>query len=78
MDVVISVNEVRVEVTDVDDTTIEGPLVMTTHQSARLEFKHGIVGMHERVAAFGGTLVAERTPDHGFRVTALIPLRVGP
>jgi signal transduction histidine kinase len=35
---------------------------------------HGIVGMRERVGAFGGWLVAEPRPDHGFRVLARIPL----
>ncbi len=37
--------------------------------------KHGIVGMHERVGAFGGTLVAELMPGSGFRVVAHIPLQ---
>jgi signal transduction histidine kinase len=35
---------------------------------------HGIVGMRERVGAFGGSLVARPQPDHGFRVVARIPL----
>jgi signal transduction histidine kinase len=35
---------------------------------------HGIVGMRERVGAFGGRLVAEPRPDGGFRVRARIPL----
>jgi signal transduction histidine kinase len=37
--------------------------------------KNGIVGMHERVGAFGGTLVAKLVPGHGFRVVAHIPLQ---
>jgi signal transduction histidine kinase len=36
---------------------------------------HGVLGMRERVAAFGGTLVAETTAGRGFRVVAAIPLR---
>jgi signal transduction histidine kinase len=35
---------------------------------------HGIVGMRERVAAFGGWLVAEPVGGRGFRVLAEIPL----
>jgi len=35
---------------------------------------HGIVGMRERVAAFGGRLTAEQLPDGGFLVAARIPI----
>jgi signal transduction histidine kinase len=35
---------------------------------------HGIVGMRERVGAFGGWLVAEPGPGRGFRVQAEIPV----
>ncbi len=35
---------------------------------------HGIVGMRERVTAFGGRLVAEPLPGHGFHVLAEIPV----
>jgi signal transduction histidine kinase len=35
---------------------------------------HGIIGMRERIGAFGGWLVAEPRPDRGFRVLACIPL----
>ena len=34
----------------------------------------GIVGMYERIAAFGGWFVAEPLADQGFRVTAEIPV----
>ncbi|GAA2542023.1 histidine kinase [Winogradskya consettensis] len=37
---------------------------------------HGIMGMRERVAALGGTLVAGDGPDGGFRVRASIPVTV--
>jgi signal transduction histidine kinase len=37
---------------------------------------HGIVGMRERVALFGGELVAAPTAD-GFCVTATLPVPVG-
>ncbi|MFE0459897.1 sensor histidine kinase [Kitasatospora sp. NPDC058965] len=35
---------------------------------------HGIVGMRERVAAYGGTLTTGARPEGGFQVDALIPL----
>jgi signal transduction histidine kinase len=35
---------------------------------------HGIVGMRERIAAFGGWLVAEPVAGQGFRVTAEVPV----
>jgi len=35
---------------------------------------HGIVGMRERVGAFGGSLVAQPCPDGGFHVVAEVPI----
>jgi signal transduction histidine kinase len=35
---------------------------------------HGIIGMRERIAAFGGRLVAEPVAGRGFRVTAEVPV----
>jgi signal transduction histidine kinase len=35
---------------------------------------HGIVGMHERIVAFGGWLVAEPLSDGGFHVLAEVPI----
>jgi signal transduction histidine kinase len=37
--------------------------------------RHGIVGMRERAAAFGGTLDAGPRPEGGFQVTAFLPAR---
>lgn len=34
---------------------------------------HGLIGMHERVAAFGGTLVARPRPIKGFEIIATLP-----
>jgi signal transduction histidine kinase len=36
---------------------------------------HGLVGMRERVVAHGGGFAAGPTPDGGFRVSAMVPLR---
>jgi signal transduction histidine kinase len=40
--------------------------------------QHGIVGMRERAAAFGGTLDAGPRPGGGFQVTAFLPVRGQP
>ncbi len=40
---------------------------------------HGVIGMRERAALYGGTLEAGPGPDGGFRVAAVLPLaEVGP
>jgi signal transduction histidine kinase len=39
---------------------------------------HGIVGMSERAAAYGGTLRAGARPGGGFEVEALIPMHEEP
>jgi signal transduction histidine kinase len=41
---------------------------------ADVDTGHGIVGMRERIGAFGGWLVAEPTADGGFQVTAEVPI----
>lgn len=38
---------------------------------------HGLLGMRERVSAFGGTLAAGPVDGAGFRVTVRVPLRAG-
>ena len=38
------------------------------------EHGHGIIGMRERVALFGGELVVGRAPGGGVRIHARIPL----
>jgi signal transduction histidine kinase len=39
---------------------------------------HGLLGMNERVALYGGELEAGRAPEGGFRVRAALPLNGGP
>jgi signal transduction histidine kinase len=39
---------------------------------------HGLIGMRERVALFGGSLQVGAHPDGGFRVAARLPLDPGP
>jgi signal transduction histidine kinase len=38
---------------------------------------HGLIGMRERVSLYGGLLAAGPLPEHGFGVTARLPLRGG-
>jgi signal transduction histidine kinase len=63
----VSDDDVRLEITDDGGRPDAQPL------PARPAAGHGIVGMRERVAAFGGWLTAEPLADRGFRVTAEIP-----
>jgi signal transduction histidine kinase len=60
--------EVTVEVTD-DGRGVTAP---TGDGQARVG--HGLIGMRERVAVFGGDLEAGPRPDGGFRVAARLPL----
>jgi signal transduction histidine kinase len=59
-----------VEVEVVDDG--EGPAANGGERG------HGIIGMHERAALFGGRLRAGPAPGHGFAVHARIPFEEGP
>jgi signal transduction histidine kinase len=61
-------HEVTVEVTD-DGRGVTAP---TGDGPARVG--HGLIGMRERVAAFGGDLEAGPRPGGGFRVAARLPL----
>ena len=67
VEVAISDRAVRVEV--VDNGSPGGQ-----RADAPAPLGHGIVGMRERVAAFGGSLVAQPGPDGGFQVVAEVPI----
>jgi signal transduction histidine kinase len=63
-------HEVTVEVTD------DGRGAVPPTGEGRAGTGHGLIGMRERVAAFGGDLEASPGPDGGFRVAARLPLAV--
>jgi signal transduction histidine kinase len=63
-------HEVMVEVTDDG----RGAVVPTGDGRARVG--HGLIGMRERVAVFGGDLQTGPRPGGGFRVAARLPLAV--
>jgi signal transduction histidine kinase len=62
------------------DVTVEilddGGGAATSTGEGRAGTGHGLIGMRERVAAFGGDLEAGPGPDGGFRVAARLPLAV--
>jgi signal transduction histidine kinase len=69
--VAVSARDVRIEVTDDGPPTGRpaGPGVMPGH---------GIMGMRERIGAFGGSLITGPCPGGGFRVLAEVPLQAAP
>jgi signal transduction histidine kinase len=48
--------------------------VTETSTLERADEHHGIAGMRERTAVFGGSLVAEPSDEGGFRVSARLPV----
>ena len=71
VDVAVLGKDVRIEVTDDGHPAgrADGPGVMPGH---------GIVGMRERIGAFGGSLAAGPCPADGFRVLAEVPAQGAP
>jgi signal transduction histidine kinase len=62
--------DVTVEVTD------DGRGVVAPTSDGRARVGHGLIGMRERVAVFGGDLEAGPRPGGGFRVAARLPFAV--
>src|SRR5215216_1231436 len=60
--------DVTVEVTD------DGRAAVTSGSDGQAGTGHGLIGMRERVAAFGGELEVGPRPGGGFRVAARLPL----
>jgi signal transduction histidine kinase len=61
-------------VISLDVTDDGGPAVLPADGERPAGPGHGIVGMRERIAAFGGWLHAEPLAGRGFRVTAQVPI----
>jgi signal transduction histidine kinase len=78
-DVLVEIRQdgVRIEVTDSGQ---DAASIIQNHQVADARSTdgdgHGILGMRERAAAFGGTLKAGPVSGGGFSVTAFLPLDV--
>ena len=64
---------VRIRVTDTGPPG--GPASAAGASSAAAAAGHGIAGMRERAAIFGGTLDAGPLPDEGFQVAAFLPVQ---
>jgi signal transduction histidine kinase len=72
VDLAVSDDQVRIEVADDG-----GPAARPPGEDGRPAGPgpgHGIVGMRERIGAFGGWLVAEPLADRGFHVLAEVPV----
>ncbi len=61
-------HELDVTIIDSGDELLPAPTRRSTDGDG-----HGLIGMRERAALFGGTLTAEPRLDHGFKVTAILP-----
>ncbi len=72
VDLAVSADRVRLEVADDGGPDRRAPGAGEGAPGAGTG--HGIVGMRERVGAFGGWLVAEPLADRGFHVLAEIPV----
>jgi signal transduction histidine kinase len=77
VDLTVTGGRVRLEVADDGGPARRPPehaVAPGADRAAGLGTRHGIVGMRERVAAFGGWLVAEPLASGGFHVLAEIPV----
>ncbi|HWH12373.1 MAG TPA: histidine kinase [Solirubrobacteraceae bacterium] len=62
----------ELRITDSGHGRLPGPLLESDDDHAPVD-GHGVIGMRERAALFGGTLTAQPRLDHGFEVTAILP-----
>ncbi len=74
VDLAVSAHQVRLGVTDDGGPAGHPAGQDSPHPGPAREPGHGIVGMRERIGAFGGWLVAEPLTDRGFRVIAEVPI----
>jgi signal transduction histidine kinase len=65
--VAYSADELRIEVVDTGGTTAASAI-------SGLGEGRGLIGMRERLAVYGGTLIAGKRPTGGYRISAVIPL----
>jgi signal transduction histidine kinase len=72
IDVAVSAAEIRLEVSD--DGGSSGRSAGAQTRPTIPGTGHGIVGMRERIGAFGGWLAAEPLADGGFHVLAKVPI----
>jgi signal transduction histidine kinase len=72
VDLAVSAQQVRLEVAD-DGGPGEGPPA-SIGPAVSPSPGHGIMGMRERIGAFGGRLVTGPRAERGFRVVAEIPV----
>ena len=68
VDVVIAYCPDRIELTVRDEGQTPAP------STSPAEAGHGLSGMRERVALYGGSLVARASPDGGFELVATLPM----
>jgi signal transduction histidine kinase len=61
----------ELKITDSGHGPLPGPLLESDGRAP--SDGHGVIGMRERAALFGGTLTARPGLDHGFEVTAILP-----
>lgn len=73
--VVYGTDDVRVEIVNRGGSSSNGA---GPERPDPADSRHGILGMRERISAFGGTLVAEPLAGEGFRVTASVPTQDQP
>jgi signal transduction histidine kinase len=63
------VDGLELRITDAGAGRLPSPMVVATGEGGG----HGVIGMRERAALFGGTLTAEPRRDRGFEVRATLP-----